>query len=216
MGEIWAQQEGESNRWYQRFFAFCLMGTGRTIQGIFDQERARKGKTESVQASGSWRRAAKLYNWVERAEAYDKHLSDQKAAAIEARWQAEIMGKTEILGRLSRMGRANPYDFFIWDEFGRITGFNKSMLREHGDLVKRLGTKETAMGTEFIVELHDGQAATVKMGQHEKLFTDVTEVTGKDGGPIEVENARANILRKLAGITAAGSAESVSSEPDGN
>ncbi len=37
------------------------------------------------------------------------------------------------------------------------------------------------------IELHDPQAALVHIGRHLKLFTDVQEHTGKDGGPIDVK-----------------------------
>lgn len=52
------------------------------------------------------------------------------------------------------------------------------MLNAHGDLVKKLGSRETANGTEYIIELYDGQASTFQMGRHYKLFTDVQEHSG--------------------------------------
>lgn len=181
----WAQQEGESNRWFHRFEMFKLMGTGRSQTAVFNQERVQKGLPESIQPTGAWRKRIKEFNWVDRADAWDKHESEVRAAEIEARWKAEIMGPNEVLGRLTRMGRFKAYQFYLWDEFGRITGFNMRMLKEHGDLVKKMGTKETTMGTEFMVELYDGQAAVVKMGQHYKMFTDQLALSNPDGSPLQ-------------------------------
>jgi len=178
MTQPWERLPEENNRWFQRFEAFRLMGPTRSLGSAYAAERAGKGLEESGDAPGSWRKAAKAYCWHQRAEAWDKHLTEQREAEIEARWQAEIMGKTEVLGRISRMGRAKPSDFFNWSSSGRITGFNMSMLEQHGDLVKKLGSKETANGTEYIIELYDGQASTFQMGRHYKLFTDVQEHNG--------------------------------------
>jgi hypothetical protein len=175
----WDRLPNETNRWYQRFSAFRLAGPTRSINGLYNQERVAKGLERAQSASGKWREMASSNRWVERAEAWDTYLSERAEAEYEARWQKEIMGRTEILGRLSRMGRAKPHDFFTWDKHGGITGFNMRMLNDHGDLVKKLGTKTTLYGTEYIIELYDGQAATVKMGQHEKLFIDVQEHQGQ-------------------------------------
>lgn len=51
------------------------------------------------------------------------------------------------------------------------------------------------------IELYDAQAALQLLGRHHKLFVDRTELTGKDGEPIEVADARsrlADILEKRA------------------
>lgn len=185
MSQPWERLPEENNRWYQRFDAFKLLGPGRTLIAIYNRERVAAGRNESAEVSGAWRKKVRLYRWVERAEAWDKYLTDQREAEylaerarVDAQWEAEVMRRPEILGRLSRMGRARPHDFFTWSPAGRMTGFNMQMLEAHGDLVKKMGSKETSNGPEFMIELYDGQAATVKMGQHEKLFTDQVEHSG--------------------------------------
>lgn len=47
------------------------------------------------------------------------------------------------------------------------------------------GVKHTPKGIN--IEFYDAQAALVHVGRHHKLFTDKSEVTGKDGGPIAVK-----------------------------
>jgi hypothetical protein len=44
--------------------------------------------------------------------------------------------------------------------------------------------KETTVETEF--ELYDAQAAATLLGKHHKLFTEKTEITGKDGGAMQI------------------------------
>jgi hypothetical protein len=196
MAEIWEQLPEESNRWYQRFFAFCLMGPGREMNRAYNQERVAAGRPESAEASGGWRNRAKQFRWLERAQAYDKYLSDKAAAEYEARWAAQIMGGTEVLGRLSVQARASVYDFLRLDQNGKIIGFNLDALREHGHLIKKIATKTTATGDEYTIELYDGQAALVKIGQHERLFAELQEITGANGGPIEMRDS-SDVISKL-------------------
>jgi phage terminase small subunit len=53
------------------------------------------------------------------------------------------------------------------------------------------------------IELYDAQAALQLLGRHHKLFTDRTELTGKDGGPIETSDARSKLLDLLTKRAAA-------------
>lgn len=48
------------------------------------------------------------------------------------------------------------------------------------------------------IELYDAQAALQLLGRHHKLFVDRAELTGQDGAPIEVSDARDRLLDRLA------------------
>lgn len=63
------------------------------------------------------------------------------------------------------------------------------------------------------IELYDAQAAQALLGRHHKLFVDRTELTGKDGAPIEVNDARSRLATILEKRAAAAAAES-DTEPD--
>ncbi len=104
MTHPWERLPEESSFWFQRFERFRLLGPTRSLAGAYNAERVSRGLDESENAPGSWRNAAKANRWHERAEAYDTYLTEQAAAEYEARWKKEIMGKTEVLGRISRMG----------------------------------------------------------------------------------------------------------------
>ena len=53
------------------------------------------------------------------------------------------------------------------------------------------------------IRLHDKQRALDALSKHLGLFAaDKLEITGKDGGPIEIESPREEIARRIAGISA--------------
>jgi phage terminase small subunit len=67
------------------------------------------------------------------------------------------------------------------------------------------------------VKLHDKQAALVNIGRHLGMFKDRVEHTGKDGGPIEIEQVQADadaFTRSIAGLAARGTAGSGTGETE--
>lgn len=112
----WERREGESNRWFRRFESFRLMGPSRSLIACVNREKVSKGLQESRYTPGSWRKQAVAFDWRARAEAWDQHLIDAAAAAAEAQWRAHVMGKTEVLGRLSEHGRVDISRFFKTSE----------------------------------------------------------------------------------------------------
>jgi phage terminase large subunit len=109
----WDQQEGEPNRWYQRFCAFRLMGPGRSLLECVNQEKAKKGKERQSFIPGSWSRSSEEWQWKARAQAWDQHLNNLAETEIEDDWRKKIMGPNEALGRLSEHGRVNIGDFIV-------------------------------------------------------------------------------------------------------
>lgn len=80
---IWSQQESEPNRWFQRFELYRLLGPDRTLIAAVNTDKVARGRRESAEASGAWRRAAIDWNWKERAEAWDKYVSELAAQEAE-------------------------------------------------------------------------------------------------------------------------------------
>lgn len=111
-GHPWDRREGENNRWFQRFDAFRLLGASRSLLAAVNQEKARKGLKESRNAPGSWKRAAKMWDWFARAEAWDRYLVEQAEAAQETAWKEKIMGPNETLARMSEHARNDLREFF--------------------------------------------------------------------------------------------------------
>jgi len=78
----WMQQDGEPNNWFRRFERYKLLGPTRSLLGCANRERVEKSLKKSDQVPGSWRNAAKKWNWDARAEAWDAFI----AAREEAEW----------------------------------------------------------------------------------------------------------------------------------
>lgn len=91
--EKWEQQPGEPTRWFTRFQTYINLGTERTIEAAFRRTlpemsaQVSTGKQKSAKRpSITWYEMAKDWDWVGRAQAYDREnarkLSEAKAKAI--------------------------------------------------------------------------------------------------------------------------------------
>lgn len=120
-------------------------------------------------------------------------------AAIKARLAELQAGADEVLQRLTDHARGSIEPFL-----NEGNGLDLALARERKQLhlVHKL-KQSTTVDTEGRVtrkvelELYDAQAALVQLGRHHKLFVDRQEVTGADGGAIEVK-----ALDYRAGLTA--------------
>lgn len=122
-------------------------------------------------------------------------------AFIDARLKEVCMSADEVLARLTQQASANINDFVYFGSNGHIRGLKKKALRERGHLVKKITSSEGK--TESIgIELYDAQAALALIGKHHKLFTEIQEHTGKDGGPIEVKEVGLTDAERAARIAA--------------
>lgn len=115
-------------------------------------------------------------------------------AAIDALMAERAMPAGEILARLSDHARGSLEDFLSVRGRGITLDLKKAAERGVLHLVKRY--TKTKQGV--TIELHDPQNALQLLGRHHRLFIDRTELTGKDGEPIEVSDARTRLLGILA------------------
>ena len=110
-------------------------------------------------------------------------------AAIEQRLADMALSANEVLKRLSDQATASVADFVeaspVEGKPGRFI-LDMGEVRKRGHLVKKI--RYTQHGLE--VELHDAQSALVHLGKYHKLFADRMEVTGRDGGPVQVREVR--------------------------
>lgn len=83
MKNFWHIQIGEPQNWFSRFTRFRLLGASRSLLAAVNSERVEKGRQKTNDSPGSWRRAAKQWNWLERAEAWDR----MKNAEQEQIWE---------------------------------------------------------------------------------------------------------------------------------
>ncbi len=206
----WDQQDGESNRWFQRFCSYKLMGAGRSLLSVCNHDREAKGRKRSNRTAGSWVRAHQEWRWKERAEAWDKYLTEKTTIEAEARWRDRIMGQVEVLGRISEHGRNEMRSFFKeaqrWTEEPLPTEeiideekFTK-IVSEKEVISTRYLVRKAVINTDALldpelsfrvkkfsdtknglaIELHDATSALSNMGKHHHVFGDENDM--KDSG----------------------------------
>jgi phage terminase small subunit len=99
--------------------------------------------------------------------------------AIQARLDQKCMGADEVLIRLAEQARGDISEFI--NDYG---GIDWETVKSRGHLIKKISHNK---GKNSSIELYDSQSALALIGRHHKLFIDRQEITGKDGGPVEVE-----------------------------
>lgn len=97
----------ESNLWYDRFTTYRLKGASRSLLGCVNEERATKGRKRSNYTSGSWRRAAKKWDWDKRVLAWDEYKRTEDEALWDDRRreirQGEWKQAKALVARAERM-----------------------------------------------------------------------------------------------------------------
>jgi hypothetical protein len=85
----WLRQKNEPALWFMRFHRYLDLGPKRTLQATIDAEpepkrnkRRDETKPKSVSIPGAWSRAVKVWNWKERAAAYDLAIQKEYASFI--------------------------------------------------------------------------------------------------------------------------------------
>lgn len=104
------------------------------------------------------------------------------AAAISERLAELKMGADEVLTRLAEQARGSLAPFLRVNGLGELSGFDLSEGQPLHLLKKASHSKRTYKDTTeetVAIELYDAQAALNLLGRHHKLFTDVTEHSGK-------------------------------------
>ncbi len=95
----WERREGEPARWYWRFRSYLNLGSKRSINAASEVEREGKSRTN---AGPEWYKAAKRYQWQERADAYDREQSEQNAYLMR-----QIAMKCSFVSRPYRITQLN-------------------------------------------------------------------------------------------------------------
>jgi phage terminase small subunit len=140
-------------------------------------------------------------------------------AAISEALAACAMPANEVLARVSQHARVNIAMFLTKVDYidprtdlpkTRVE-INWENLETYGYLVKSLSWTKAG---DPVITLVDSQRALELIGKHQGMFKEQVEHSGSL--EVDVNDARANIQRKLAGIAAASGSEAVSEQPDGN
>jgi hypothetical protein len=183
----WDRQNGESDRWYQRFNSFRLQGPGRSIESTWANE-AKCGKAK--RPNSRWYKIVKAFDWWKRANDWDQFLSDE----VEAKWKSKIMGPFEALALLSDIAHGDQKDLMDLTTSGFV--INLMTKNEKGDLVPRPQTKlikrirkkvttylskdEKGEDREIIeteLELYSAHDALRDIGKYHGIFLDRADLT---------------------------------------
>ena len=70
---------GEPHRWFARLCEYCLLGSGRTLEGSWRIET--KGSKRRL--PGAWRRASQRWHWAERAAKFDEARHTEQVRELE-------------------------------------------------------------------------------------------------------------------------------------
>lgn len=94
----------EPSLWYSRFTTYRLLGVKRSFLAVYNQQREKAGKGATAKTiPSSWQHAARKWEWVNRAEAWDVHeqrellKQEEQARADMLKRHAEIAQKLQIL-----------------------------------------------------------------------------------------------------------------------
>ncbi len=148
-------------------------------------------KTESARQAGYAGNDATLG-----AIGYENFKKPEIFEEIQRRISETAMSADEVLMRLGDHARGNMGDFWqIPDKGSPSLDLTSEKAKANLHLIKKMKVKTTVRTiadipettTEIDFELYDAQAALEKLGRHHKLFTDKTEVTGKDGAPLQAQ-----------------------------
>lgn len=142
-----------------------------------------------------------------RSSAADLLAKPSVAEEVKKRIAENAMKADEVLARLAEQARGDISEFVTVDgdnlkiELKDKTGQTKAKTRliKKVTLHKSVRTVKdsTFEDTTVTLEMYDAQAALQLIGKHHKLFTDKTEITGEDGGPIPIAAVQPGLLKKL-------------------
>lgn len=159
-------------------------------------------------------KAAKLAGYSERTASsigFENYNKPEIKAAIDARIAEMAMSADEVLIRLGQQARGNMGDFWDIPEQGSpVLNLASERVKDKLHLIKRMKVKTTKRSftdedeepielttTEIDFELYDAQTALEKIGRHHKLFTDKTELTGPNDGPIPIAIVKPGLAQQL-------------------
>lgn len=119
--DAWDRQLREPARWFARFQLFLQLGPDRSIDRAYQAcGRAGSGRPKKgdARAPGSWREAARQWEWVERAFEHDRHQQDEKRELareddrerrqlVNRAWKVQLQAALEIVAR-AKLNQIEP------------------------------------------------------------------------------------------------------------
>ena len=141
-------------------------------------------------------------------------LTKPAVQAFIAELQAEVAEKLEIsqeriVAELARIGFSNIGDYLAFGPDGVLLKDSLNLSRAQLSAVSEVTETKTEVGGSVKFKLHDKLAALEKLAKHLGMFKDKVELTGPNGGPIQMQTTPPDLsaltdeqLSALAGIAA--------------
>lgn len=159
-------------------FALALARGGevmKTYAEVFPAETAESRKKGSLAV-----KASRLSTTPEVAD---------RVAELKAQFAAKTsITAQRVLEELAKIGFANYSDFLTIDESGRTNVDVSKLSKDQMAAISEMQIDTSEDGRQRIkVKLHDKRAALMDIGKHLGMFRDKIEVSGPDGGAIQVK-----------------------------
>src|SRR5262245_30913736 len=221
-----ARRPTDTPKSWQALCDYAAMGPERSLEKyrqITGKSPAFLRQLERWSVAHDWQDRVATYDEtlaLEERAAREAALAERRAA-----WIARHMGEEEVLALLADQARGSMADFlriervqfhpryaipapteedpeavrWVTDPIPQerlVVELDMEQARDRG--VLHLVKKYTDDSDGLKLELYNAQAAQKLIGQHHRLFVERQEISGPDGAPIEVDNARLRLLDLLA------------------
>lgn len=176
---IWKRRDGEPALWYRRFERYLLMFPRRSVAAVFHEEETEKNREKPrKKPTGDWYEISEQWQWEERAEAYDA---------------AQFAEEEKVKQRVFRSGYALQHNrvLALQKQAEDLIAMTADQAKVWVPDVKAIGTGPDAERVDLVnfnaplFTLIDKLLASIAAEMGERIKK--TELTGKDGGPVEYE-----------------------------
>lgn len=199
----WLRQTNESAKAYEAAKCYFEMGAKRTLEAVSQK----LGKSKTI--CDRWSRT---FDWVNRAQAYDDHQNElqekarEKAAQVEAeKWakrREELRNEEWKLAERIHSKLAQMLEFPV---------YQVEHTNEHG---QQMTIKPLNWSVRDVTRMAETVAKLYRTSAGMPVETTRQEITGADGGAIEITNAASDFDSRMAALATRITAQPVSSEPD--
>lgn len=175
-------QSGESKKAILACNDWLRLGAGRTLVALVQKYTKIHQDTPSTKSLDTLKSWSTKYNWIERAEAHDAAIEDLKDARRKQAMESGLALDYERVGELKRLAGFLVEQMY---EQGADGAYHNIWVPD----VKQIGSGEHAERVD--IERFNGELIAQLRGTLDDLAKETggrkqkTEVTGKDGGPIE-------------------------------
>lgn len=139
---------------------------------------------------------------------YELMQRPEMQAAIAEKMQAKAeqcdLTAERVLKELMALAFGTMRDVAEWDDTGVNLRVSAELSPEAAAMVSEISQTASESGVNVRVKLHPKVQALEMLGRHLTLFVNRTELTGKDGGAVEIANLSDDeIKRRFAALLAA-------------